>query len=433
MFSYEFDTPIYALATPYSPSALAIIRVSGKDSLSLFYPFFKGKLKEASSSSAVHGYIQDKNKEKIDEVMVIKYNRGSGYTGEEAFEIISHGSLEVIKRISSLLESSGFREALRGEFTYRAFLSGRMDLTEAEAVEELVKSKSEYSRSEALSRLTGSIKKEAESAKNDILNILASLEVYLDYGEDELLEPWVFPEERVDKIIERLTLIKDTYDSSLLYSNGAKVVITGRTNAGKSSLFNALLKENRAIVSSEEGTTRDYIKEDCLFCGIPISLYDTAGLRETSNEIEKEGIDKTNELIKEADVIIKLLLDGEEEGNDEKTVFVHSKSDLKRSGKLYCSSLTGEGISNVIKEVVKKLTSNKKIDEGIPSIESERQRDCLDNTIKALENAKRDRSSSYDLLAISFQEALSSLSLLTGEVVNDDILEEIFSSFCLGK
>lgn len=433
MFSYELDTPIYALATPYSPSALAIVRVSGKGSLSLFYPYFTGKLETSKSSSVTHGYVIDKMGEKIDEVMVIKYEKGSGYTREEALEIISHGSLEVIKRISLLLENIGFREALRGEFTYRAFLSGRMDLTEAEAVEELVKSKSEYSRKESLSRLTGSIRREAENAKGEILNILASLEVYLDYGEDELIESWVFPEERVNKIISRLSLIRDTYSSSSLYSNGAKVVICGKTNAGKSSLFNALLKENRAIVSDEEGTTRDYIKEDCLFLDIPVSLYDTAGLRETSNSIEKEGINKTNKLIEDADVIIHLLDEDEEEGDDEKTVYVHSKSDLKRVGELYCSSQTGEGIKNVVSEVVNKLKKNIEIKEGIPSIESKRQRDCIDNTIKALKRAIDDKDSSYDLLSLSFQEALSSLSLLSGEVVNDDILEEIFSSFCLGK
>ena len=193
MLQYTTDEPVYALATAYSPSALAVIRASGSASLSLLAPFFKGRLDTRASNTAVHGWITDENGGLIDEVVVVKYEKGRGYTSEEAFEIMCHGSLPVIRAISGVLEKAGFRKALRGEFTYRAFMHGKMDLTEAEAVEELVKAKGERGREDALERLSGSVKREAEDIRNEIVNILASLEVQLDYGEDEIAEDWVFP------------------------------------------------------------------------------------------------------------------------------------------------------------------------------------------------------------------------------------------------
>ena len=296
MTGYMTEEPIYALATPFSPSALAVIRTSGTDAISLVQKVFKGRLTDRPNGTAVHGWIVDKNREKVDEVVALVYNHGHGYTGEEAVEIMCHGSLPVIKKVSTTLEEAGFRLALKGEFTYRAFLGGRMDLTEAEAVEELVSAKGERGRKDALSRLSGSIKNEADKAKDEIINILASLEVQLDYGEDDIPEEWIFPIERVDAIINRLEKIRGTYASSRLYSQGAKVVLAGSTNAGKSSLFNALLKENRAIVSSVAGTTRDYIETECEMNGIPVRLFDTAGLRSSGDEIEKEGILPLSEL-----------------------------------------------------------------------------------------------------------------------------------------
>lgn len=436
MFSYTTGDPIYALATSYSPSALAVIRASGDDSISLILPYFKGRLSSAKSNMAVHGYIIDENGNKVDEVVVIRYDKGHGYTAEEAFEIMSHGSLPVIRAISRVLEKAGFRKALKGEFTYRAFMHGRMDLTEAEAVEELVKARTGRAGREALERLEGSIRREAGIAKDEIVNILASLEVQLDYGEDEILEEWEFPHDRVDSIIERLRTIASTYKASRLYSQGAQVVLAGRTNAGKSSLFNALLKENRAIVSSEEGTTRDYLETWAEIEGIPVRLFDTAGLREADNLIEAEGIRRSEALMEEADLVV-YVLDGNEEAKAEggkKVLYVHSKRDLTGSSEgLSFSSLTGEGISEVAAAIKKRLTEDIETYSEVPSVDSERQKDKLLETIEALEDAKRAEGKSVDIMALYFQAALSSLSELTGEVTSDDILEVLFSSFCLGK
>lgn len=435
MVSYTTGEPIYALSTPFSPSAIAVIRASGDSSLSLIKPFFKGKLENKETNTAIHGYIVDEDGSKIDEVVLIKYSSGHGYTSEEAFEIMCHGSLAVIKKISFILEKAGFRQALKGEFTYRAFVHGRMDLTEAEAVEELVSAKGDKSRVEALDRLDGSIKREAEKVRDDVLNILASLEVQLDYGEDELPEDWVFPLQRVEKIIERLNSIISTYNSSRLYRDGAKVVLAGRTNAGKSSLFNALLKENRAIVSPIAGTTRDYLECQCMMNDMPIRLFDTAGLRDADNEVEKEGINRTNSLMNEADLIIYVLDIGEEETEkDEKTLFVYSKSDIiKREGRVSFSSLTGEGVGDVVNLITSFLEKDDKRREGVPVIESERQKVKLEETIGSLKDAIENRDMSVDIIALYFQSALSSLGELTGEITTDDILSELFSSFCLGK
>ena len=435
MIGYTTEEPIYALATPFSPSALAVIRTSGKEAISLFGKVFKGRVKDRPSGTAVHGWILDKNREKVDEVVALVYTHGHGYTGEEAVEIMCHGSLPVIRKVSSTLEEAGFRRALKGEFTYRAFIHGRMDLTEAEAVEELVSAKGERSREDALSRLSGSIRKEAEKARDEIVQILASLEVQLDYGEDEIPEEWIFPKERVERIIERLERIRSTYSSSRLYSQGAKVVLAGRTNAGKSSLFNALLKENRAIVSDTEGTTRDYIEAQVEMEGIPVRLFDTAGLRDSGDDIEKEGIRRSEELMDSADLVV-YVLSPEDENIEEKrdrTIFVHSKSDIAESEGISFSSLTGDGISSVVEAIVSYLTKESRGAEDVPVIESERQERKLGETVEALKEAEQNSNESVDIIALFFQSALSSLSELTGETTSDDILEVLFSSFCLGK
>ena len=435
MTGYTTEEPIYALATPFSPSALAVIRTSGTDAISLVQKVFKGRLTDRPNGTAVHGWIVDKNREKVDEVVALVFNHGHGYTGEEAVEIMCHGSLPVIKKISTTLEGAGFRLALKGEFTYRAFLGGRMDLTEAEAVEELVSAKGERGRKDALSRLSGSIKNEADKAKDEIINILASLEVQLDYGEDDIPEEWIFPIDRVDAIINRLEKIRGTYASSRLYSQGAKVVLAGSTNAGKSSLFNALLKENRAIVSSVAGTTRDYIETECEMNGIPVRLFDTAGLRSSGDEIEKEGILRSKELMDEADLVVYVLAPGEVEPKEkmENAIYIHSKSDIAPGEGITFSSITGEGLDKVVDAITTFLSRDKRSVSDVPVIESERQERKLGETIDALKDAEKARDCSVDIIALYFQSALSALSELTGETTSDDILEVLFSSFCLGK
>ena len=436
MAHYSTGEPVYALATPYAPSALAVIRISGDGVLSIVQPLFSAQLDRKKSGSAVHGFLSDANGDLIDEVMLIKYERGHGYTGEEAAEIMCHGSLPVIRRISRALESLGIREAERGEFTYRAFMHGRMDLTEAEAVEEIVSARTERAGSDALERLTGSIRREAMRIKDEILDILASVEVQLDYGEDDVPEEWIFPSEQVGAIVDRLEMIASTYSSSRLYSHGASVVLSGRTNAGKSSLYNAILKENRAIVSSEEGTTRDYIESEAVLDGIPVRLFDTAGLRDAEGDVEREGIRRSEKLRGEADLVV-YVLDGAEPDtypDGDNVIKVRSKRDITGDGSsLSFSSVTGEGVAAVVAAIAERLRGRSEDAAAVPRIDSERQLAAILAVSAALREAERSVSMGEDIVAMYLQEALSALSSLTGEITSDDVLERLFSSFCLGK
>ena len=431
--------PIYSLATPYRQSALQIIRVSGDDSIEMVSRLFSRpkSLLDAKSNTLVHGYISDLDGHRIDEVVVSVSRSGHGYTGEEALEITGHGSLPAIDAISRALESVGFRQSLPGEFTYRAFMHGRMDLTEAEAVEEIVKAKSRTAESSALDRLSGNLSSLLSSIREKLLYILSTLEVQLDYAEDEILEDWVFPHDDVDDIIETLKRVASSYDSSRMYADGAIVVLAGKTNAGKSSLFNALLKENRAIVSSEEGTTRDFIEAECNISGLPVRLYDTAGLRETEGEIEKEGIRRSRKLMEDADLVI-YVTDGTDDTlpeADDRTMVVYSKRDLGNHGedKTSFSSVTGEGLGELIGKIRERLVKEEVKDTGLPSIESKRQRDAMLEVVEILETAKEHEGISVDLMAMYFSEALNGIGVITGEVSTEELLDNLFTNFCLGK
>ena len=303
MTSYNVDEPIYAPATAYAPSALAVIRLSGKNTIEMLSQAFSSpsRLNKAAGKTLVHGYILDDENVRIDEVVLAVYREGSGYTGEEAVEISCHGSLVVLRRLFTRLEQLGFKRAEKGEFTFRAFMHGRMDLTQAEAVEEIIHSKSEISQEKALDRLSGKLRDSLAAVKTRLVDILASLEVQLDYAEDEIIDEWVFPEAEVSSIISSLKALSSTYGASRIYREGAKVVLAGAANAGKSSLFNLLVKEDRAIVSPVPGTTRDFIETWIDLDGIPVRLFDTAGLRSSDDMVESEGIRRSEALMDDAE------------------------------------------------------------------------------------------------------------------------------------
>lgn len=438
MREYSTEDPIYALATAYAPSALAITRLSGRGSHSLLAKAFSspGRIEAAFDKSLVHGYITASDGSRIDEVVVALYKEGSGYTGEEAAEISTHGSLVVLSRLFKRLEELGFKAALKGEFTFRAFMHGRMDLTQAEAVEELVHSRSDLARANALERLSGRLGQQLSAIRTRLVDMLASLEVHLDYGEDEILEDWVFPTTEVDGIISRLRLLASTYSASRIWREGAVVVLAGQANAGKSSLFNYLVKEDRAIVSSIPGTTRDFIEAWTDFRGMPVHLYDTAGLREGAGEVEDEGIRRARKLIDEADLIVQLVEPGEEAVpvRPEATIIVRSKSDLSQSGDgLSVSSVTGEGVADLVDAIYSRLMKGAAIEGGSLVIDSERQRDALLRCAAALEEAKEASGAGADVLALFFQAALEELSSITGELTNEELLDHLFENFCLGK
>ena len=437
MDAYTTDEPIYALATPYAPSAIAVVRTSGDDAIEMISRAFSGakRLLSAQNATLVHGRLRDASGSDVDEVVLAVYRKGHGYTGEEAVEINAHGSLRGLDRIFRLLEELGFRKAKKGEFTYRAFMHGRLDLTQAEAVEELISAKSESVQAAALDRLEGSLKKKLQDIRRRLLMMSASLEVQLDYAEDEILEDWVMPTEELNAIISELSRIRATYDASALWREGAKVVLAGETNAGKSSLFNLLTKEERAIVSPVRGTTRDYLEADTMIHGIPVRLYDTAGLRESSDEIEMEGIRRSERLIRDADLVLYLVApgDSEEVSWDTPTITVRTKSDLSRGEGLSVSVKSGEGLDELLDEIKRRLTEGRGDFSSSVIIDSERQKDALDRLLSQLEFLVSHGDESYDIIALFFQSALSVLGEITGEVTSEELLDTLFSNFCLGK
>lgn len=380
----------------------------------------------------------------IDNCIITIYKGGHGYTGEEALEISLHGSLNTVKTTLGFLSSVGFRQAERGEFTFRAFLHHKMDLTQAEAVNELINSESSRSRKASLSRLNGSLLRSIESVKRDVLEIMSIIEVQLDYSEDEIGENLDFPEDKIISARNSLMKIAGTYRTGRLYKDGAKIVLAGAPNAGKSSLFNLFLNEDRAIVSEIKGTTRDYIEASCVVNDIPVKLYDTAGLRAADNIIEAEGVKKSYSLLDEADVIL-YLVDGANPEiedrilSDKRCIPLLNKTDLNPSpmdGFSGISVKTGEGFADLC------LKIEEKVKEGIdnPSeealeIESSRQRDNLNAAIESLDFAISHYKEELpiDIVSLDIQEALNALAELTGEVATDDILDKIFSSFCVGK
>ena len=305
---YTPEEPISSIATALAPAALGIVRVSGKDCISLVSRVFSSpkRLLEAAGNTIVYGWIKDGDA-LVDEVMVAVYRAPKSFTGEDMCEIFCHGGPAVVTAVQALMLKSGFRQAERGEYTFRAYINGKTDLTKAEAVKEIIDSHTDASRGRAAGRLAGSLYEEIDSIKKLIVDTLAAIEVEIEYPEDEETIADAFDSSDIKAARDRLSELVDSWKGEKLYQDGARVVLCGRTNAGKSSLFNAILKEERAIVSDIEGTTRDFLESWASFDGIPVRLFDTAGLRDTEDVIEAQGVEITKNLSTDADVVLYLV------------------------------------------------------------------------------------------------------------------------------
>ncbi|MCL1818238.1 MAG: tRNA uridine-5-carboxymethylaminomethyl(34) synthesis GTPase MnmE [Spirochaetaceae bacterium] len=447
--AYSTEDCIAALATPWGQSALAIIRTSGGGALRRFAPAFSNphELLGAAGRSLLHGEIRDpETAQTIDDVLVGVFRAGASYTGEEGVEIYCHGSLPGVRRILDLLRGLGFRDAQPGEFTFRAFCNGRMDLTQAEAVGEISSAQTDRSRSLALHRLSGGLAREIDAAKALLAETLAALEIRLDYPEedspDEESADFAEPCGRAAEILRKLLA---TYREGRLYREGAAVALAGRTNAGKSSLFNYLVKEERAIVSPQPGTTRDYIEALVSLAGIPVRLYDTAGLRDSRDPVEAEGVRRSRELLEAADLVLYLadaaaaLAPEDDEALASlggRALLVWNKIDIAPDhpcGGIPISARTGDGIAALTEEIEKRLAPGRSSGAEIV-IESERQRDLLEKSLAALDRfIPRAKESSLDILAEDLREALAALGEITGEVTTEEMLGLMFSRFCVGK
>lgn len=454
---YAPEEPICAIATALAPAALGIVRCSGKDCVQLVSKCFSRPkaLCEAAGNTLVYGWIKNGDV-KIDEVMVSVYREKKSFTGEEMVEISCHGGPGVVMAIHNLLLNSGFRQAERGEFTFRAFINGKADLTKAEAVQEIIESRTGEGRSRAAGRLAGQLYEEIDSIKKLITDTLAAIEVEIEYPEDEETIADSFDHSDLEEAVARLKQLSDTWQGEKLYQDGARLVLCGRTNAGKSSLFNAILKEERAIVSDIEGTTRDWIESFVDFDGLPVRLFDTAGLRETEDVIEAHGVELTRQLSEDADVVV-YLCDSKAGATEDDynflkmvqkpVVFVWNKVDAVEKEpaltqkfdsikkEIRISAKKGNGFAELysaVKEVVLAGTTSERPQAGLGSA---RQKAAVEEALECVRHSlvAADEDFALDAVVQDLEDALNSLGEVTGEVTADDVLGSIFSRFCVGK
>ena len=455
--NYRLDDEIAAIATALAPAALGIVRTSGARSIELISCFFSrpNALLQAQGHTLVYGWIHDEGV-KVDEVILCVYRAPKSNTGENAVEILCHGGPGIVKAIYRLCIKYGFRAAERGEFTFRSFIHGKADLTRAEAVREIIDSKTNTAQQKAAGRLSGTVFREIETIKTDLMAALAALEVGIEYPEDEETIADSFDEALLKKPLSALQQLAASWQTEKIYQAGVRLVLAGKTNAGKSSLFNALLKEDRAIVSDIHGTTRDWLEAELDFKGIPVHIFDTAGLRATEDTIEAIGVQRSVELASAADIVL-YLIDGTKPAGDEDSAFierntapliiVQTKADkgqteplsaaLQRYPAVSLSSKTGAGLDVLIDTVVGLVTADTALpmqDAGV-SLGTERQKEAVSAALEAARHALEAGRSGYPLDAViqDVEEAVHALGSVTGEVRSDDILDKIFSGFCVGK
>ena len=436
-----FET-IVALATPAAKSALAIIRMSGDDCFKIVSNVFTKDLNNEKEKGIHYGYIKDGDK-KIDQVVLLVYVSPHSFTGENSVEIISHGSMLIVNQIMALLLKNGARMATNGEFSSRAFLNGRIDLVQAEAINDMINATTAEAKDLSMVSLTGETSKLFKPIKDKIGEILSHIEVNIDYPEYEDIEV-TSKEEILEKCTEILgnidVLIKDG-EKNRIYKEGVKIAIVGKPNVGKSSLLNALIKEDKAIVTSIAGTTRDVVEGDFNLAGVPVHLYDTAGIRDSEDIIEQIGIDKAKKAVENADLVLFVVdetgFDNElyEMIKNQKHIIVTNKSDLisnKKNNYLYISAK-----NNDVAPLLDKIKEELNIGEVVikPTFNNTRQLGILkqiDFYLKnAIEDTKQDQP--IDLISVSLMAAYNCALDLLGENNKNDLTDEIFSRFCVGK
>ncbi len=440
----EFDT-IAAIATPLGTGGVGVIRISGNESFDIAEKIFKGKPLEAGKIS--HGWIED-NGTKIDEVIVLSFKNPNSYTGEDVIEIQCHGGVNVVRNILDLVLKNGARMAERGEFTKRAFLNKKMDLSQAEAVADLIHAKTQNFAIQSAKNLSGVLYRKVNEIRSKIFNSLSLIIAAIDFPEDVNEPSYDLLISQFEETVKEVDSVLACAKSSDILRQGIKVAIVGKPNVGKSSLFNKLLNAKRAIVTDIAGTTRDVLKET-LDMDVAVTLIDTAGIRNTDDvgQVEGIGIEFSKQSAEEADLILfvydaKSGLNKEDEEiynliKDKKHLIIANKCDLTddRTDKnaIYISTLTNEGLDD-LREKIKNIVCDFSAEET-EFITNKRQTDCLikcrDSLTKALDAAKSQEL--QDLISIDLKSALLFLNELTGEVITDEILNNIFDHFCIGK
>ena len=439
----EFDT-ITAIATPIGTGGVGVIRISGDKSFEIINKIYSKHNLEAGKIS--HGWIVDGDK-KIDEVIVLPFKNPNSYTGEDVIEIHCHGGVNVVRNILDTVLKNGARMAERGEFTKRAFLNKKMNLSQAEAVADLIHAKTKDFAKQSVKNLSGVLGAKIKEIRNDIFNVLSKIIAGIDFPEDVAEPEYDYLTEEFSKAIAKIDEILASANSSNIMRQGIKIAIVGKPNVGKSSLFNTLLNVERAIVTDIAGTTRDVLTET-LDWDVAITLIDTAGIRdgEEIEKVEEIGIEYSKQSADSADLVL-FLYDASKGMNDDDKVILEliknknhiiiaNKSDLidvREPNVLYLSTVTKEGLEE-LKNKIKEVAYNFSL-EDTEFVTNNRQQDCLakckQSLTQALEASKRNEL--QDLISIDLKSALLFLDEITGEVITDEILNNIFDHFCIGK
>ena len=436
--------------------------MSGEKSFEVLEKIFEQKnkqdLKDIKGYTMKYGNIIE-NGNVIDEVLVSYFKAPKSYTTENMCEINSHGGNVVVKKILELCLKNGAELAEPGEFTKRAFLNGRIDLLQAESVIDVINAKSEREAKNGIKQLEGFLSNEIAKIKQEIMDVMINIEVAIDYPEydvDDVTSNQI--NEMLVTVENKLVKLSKSFDNGKIIKEGIKTAIIGRPNAGKSSLLNAILKEDRAIVTEYEGTTRDTIEEFVNINGIPLKLVDTAGIRDAKDEVEKIGIAKSKEIAKDADLIIAIFDASKDLGKEDleileliknkKAIILLNKTDLKEkinendqkiketgATVIKISALKREGIENLYDEITKMFDLNEINLDQETVITNVRHKNLIDQAIESTKKAKdtMEQKMPIDIIAIFIKDILEDLGKITGEIVTDDIIDEIFSKFCLGK
>ena len=440
----EFET-ITAIATPIGTGGVGVIRISGDKTYEILEKIYNKTALEAGRIS--HGWILDGEK-KIDEVIVLPFKKPHSYTGEDVVEIHCHGGINVVKNILDLIIKNGARIAEKGEFTKRAFLNKKMDLSQAEAVADLIHAKTKNFARQSAKNLSGVLAEKVKEIRAEIFTVLSRIVAGIDFPEDVAEPEYSYLIENFERIIKEIDKILEGAKSSNIMRQGLKIAIVGRPNVGKSSLFNTLLNLERAIVTDIAGTTRDVLREN-LDWDVPITLIDTAGIRDTQNvdRVEEIGIEYSKNAVEEADFVIFLYDAHAGYGAEDKEIFklledkeyiiAANKIDLGAKGliqdALPISTYTKYGLEE-LKNRIKKYSYNFSNDD-MEFTTNIRQQNCLENCRESLMNAlvsARNREL-QDLISIDLKSSLLFLDEITGEVITDEILNNIFEHFCIGK
>ena len=455
---------IAAISTATGSGGIGIIRMSGDKCFEILKKIFISSqeliLEDIKGYTIKYGYIiNTETKEKIDEVLVSFFKNPKSYTRENMCEINSHGGIVVGRKILEECLKNGAELAEPGEFTKRAFLNGRIDLSQAESVIELINAKSDREAHESLNQLQGELSKKINIIKNKMLDIMADIEASIDYPEYDIEE---LTEEKTIRVLseikEELIKLEESFHTGKLIREGIKTAIIGQPNAGKSSLLNAILKEERAIVSEYAGTTRDTIEEFITIKDIPLKIIDTAGIRDTNNAIEKIGVEKALKIAENADLVIAIIDNSKDLDNedikilniieDKNAIIVLNKIDkddkkaenrreIVKTNKpiIKISAVTKEGIEDLYNEIVKMFNINKIEATNDTVITNVRHKNQIDKAVKSINEAINvaKEKQTEDILAIYIKQTLEDLGEITGDNVSEDIINEIFSKFCLGK